>query len=216
MNKWILLLIFLSGCVSNKVVLTYPESSVTETKQKILDRDIWVLEFGDQRKNSAVGLKREGHTPEEWIRIKTDTPIVDLVTQGVKTELIEAGYPVAENREPNLLVTGEVKKFESHYIFDEPPFALAMAQLLVTVVAYDKEKDTMELVYQEEFLAGAQKEEILIYSIDLFADSLIAALQRVCQKIAASEDLLTALRDYPNKSNQTSNLLLTGKHKLFQ
>jgi hypothetical protein len=52
-----IILIFLSGCVRNNIVLVYPETPSTGPAKKILDRNIWVLSFEDQRKNSAVGLK---------------------------------------------------------------------------------------------------------------------------------------------------------------
>jgi uncharacterized lipoprotein YajG len=204
-----LILIFLSGCVGNKIVLTYPEPPTIEPVKEILDRDIWVLSFGDQRKNSAVGLKREGHDPEEWIKIRTDTSIVDLVTQGVKKELIHAGYRVVGDERSNILITGEIRKFESHYIVDQPPFVLAMAQLLVTVVAYDKEKDNMQLIYQKEFLAGADEKESFVYSPTLFIDALTKTLQRVCRKIASSKDLLAAMRDYPKVSILPHSFYLT-------
>jgi hypothetical protein len=209
--KVLLFILFLSGCAGNKIVLTYPDTPVTEVKQKILDRDVWVLKFGDQRKNSAVGLIRDGDIPEEWTKIKTDTPIAELVTRGVRHELIVAGYKIVGDEKSKLLVTGEVKKYEAHYINDEPPFVLAMAQLLVTVIAYDKEEDSFDLVFQEEFLAGAQEEETLVYSTDLFADSLTGALQKVCRKIAASKDLYAALRDYSEEPDQTDNLFLSDE-----
>jgi uncharacterized lipoprotein YajG len=206
-----LILIFLSGCVGNKIVLIYPDPPATEPVKEILDRDIWVLSFGDQRKNSAVGLKREGYDPEEWIKIRTDASIVDLVTHGVKKELIHAGYRVVGDEESNILITGEIRKFESHYIVDQPPFVLAMAQLLLTVAAYDKEKDNMQLIYQKEFLAGADKKEFFVYSPDLFTDALTKALQRICRKIASSEDLLFALRDYSEEPKKSNDPLLNQK-----
>lgn len=210
MNKWIIIVLtFITGCAGNKIVLTYPDRPVKDVKQKILDRDIWVLEFGDQRKNSAVGLIRDGEIPDEWTKIKTDTPIAALVTTGVRKELINAGYTVVGDEMSKLLVTGEVRKYEAHYINDEPPFVLAMAQLLVTVIAYDKEEDSFDLVYQEEFLAGASEEETFVYSTSLFTDSLTTALLKVCRKIAASDDLHAALRDYSEESDTTDNLFLS-------
>ena len=212
MNKWfIIVLTLITGCAGNKIVLTYPDRPEKDVKQKIIDRDVWVLEFGDQRKNSAVGLIRDGDIPDEWTKIKTDTPIAALVTEGVRKELIAAGYTVVGDEMSKLLVTGEIKKYEAHYINDENPFVLAMAQLLVTVIAYDKEDDSFDLVFQQEFLAGAQEKETLVYSTDLFADSLIAALERVCKKIAASDDLYAALRDYSEKVDPRDNLFLSDE-----
>jgi hypothetical protein len=135
---------------------------------------------------------------------RTDTSIVDLLTQGVKKELIHAGYQVVGDEESNILITGEIKKFESHYIIDQHPFVLAMAQLLITVAAYGKEKNNIQLIYQKEFLAGAEEKESFVYSTDLFNDALTKVLQRICRKVASSEDLLIALRNYSEKAKESS------------